>query len=197
MHGSTLSDGIKKTTPPSAFGESVRTPAAMWAGVLLTMLLHAGLVAAVIVGTMQGGEEIQEEIEPRMLKFEKVDLLALGEEKPPNQLPRIVNPEPVVQKPDEVNLAKPEEPVVELEKKEKKEAKEDDEVRKRKMAEALSALHNPHRPTNGPWRTSSVHGWASGTSRGASRCWPAGAAPGPVRGERRPAGVRAASSRRS
>lgn len=120
----------------------------MWAGVVLTMLLHFGLVAVIIIGTMSGTKKIEEEIQPKMLTFEKVDLLALGEEKPPNALPRISNPEPAVRPPDEVNLAKPEEPVVDLEKKEEKKEKEDEEARKRKMLDALSALHNPNRPSN-------------------------------------------------
>lgn len=120
----------------------------MWVGVALTMGLHLGLVAVIILGTMAGEQRMEEVIEPKLLTFEKVELLALGEEKPPNALPRIANPEPIVKPPDEVNLAKPQEPVVELEKKKEEDKKEDDEARKRKMMEALSALHNPNRPTN-------------------------------------------------
>lgn len=138
-----------QANPPSAFGTNVRTPGAMWAGVAATMTLHLGLVAAIVIGTTSGGESIKEQIEPKLLTFEKVDLLALGEEKPPEALPRIANPEPEVKPPETVNLAKPAEPVIELEKPpEKKDAKEDEEARKRKMMEALSALHNPDRPTN-------------------------------------------------
>ena len=139
---------LQITNPPSAFGEGVRTPAAMWVGVVVSMLLHLSLVAAIIAGTVAGSEDIEEEIAPKMLTFEKVDLLALGEEKPPNALPRIANPEPIVSKPDEVNLAQPEEPKIDLEEKKEREEKEDEEARKRKMLEALSALHNPNRPTN-------------------------------------------------
>lgn len=120
----------------------------MGAGVLLSLLLHAGLVAAIIVGTMRGAQDIEEHIEPKMLRFEQVDLLALGEEKPPEALPRIANPEPAVRPPEEVNLAEPDEPVVDLKKKEEEKEKEDEDARKRKMQDALSALHNPNRPTN-------------------------------------------------
>jgi outer membrane biosynthesis protein TonB len=132
-----------------AFGRRDAGKAAVGAGIVFTFILHAALVAAIIVGTMHGEENIKEEIEPQMLRFEEVDLLALGEEKPPNQLPRIANPEPEVAPPDEINLAKPQEPVVDLEKEEEKEKKEeDDDARKKKMLDALSALHNPNRPTN-------------------------------------------------
>lgn len=113
------------------------------------MGLHLGLVGAIVYVTMSGSTQIKEQIEPKLLTFEKVDLLALGEEKPPEQLPRIANPEPEVKPPKTVNLAEPQEPVVDLKKEpEPPDAKEDEEERKRKMMEALSALHNPDRPTN-------------------------------------------------
>lgn len=143
-----MNEKSPQSNPPVAFASDIRTPGAQVAGVILSMLLHLGLVAAIIAGTMAGTKQIEEEIQPKMLTFEKVDLLALGEEKPPNALPRIANPEPAVRPPDEVNLAKPEEPVVDLEKKEEKKEKEDLDARKRKMLEALSALNNPNRPTN-------------------------------------------------
>lgn len=112
------------------------------------MLLHFGMVVAIIAGTMASEKKIDDAIEPKLLTFERVDLLALGEEKPPNALPRISNPEPAVRPPDEVNIAEPEEPVVDLKEKEEKKEKEDEDARKRKMLDALSALHNPNRPSN-------------------------------------------------
>ena len=134
--------------PPAAFGRGAQSPTAVGFGVAMTFALHLGLITAIVIGTMRGEAAIEEQIEPTMLRFEKVDLLALGEEKPPNALPRIANPEPAVKPPDEVNLAQPEEPVVDLEKKDEKQEKEDEDARKRKMLDALSALHNPNRPTN-------------------------------------------------
>lgn len=134
--------------PPMAFGRRDAGPAGIGMGIAFTFMLHAALVAAIILGTMHGQKDIEEEIEPQMLRFEKVDLLALGEEKPPNQLPRIANPEPLVQKPEEINLAKPDEPVVDLEEEKEEERKEDEDARKKKINEALAALHNPNRPTN-------------------------------------------------
>lgn len=137
-----------KTTPPVSFGRKDLGKGSALFGIATTFVLHFTLIFSIVWATRSGGEQIAEEIEPKMLRFEKVDLLALGEEKPPNALPRIANPEPAVRPPDEINLAKPEEPVVDLDKKEKKEEKEDAEARKRKMLDALSALSNPNRPTN-------------------------------------------------
>ena len=134
--------------PPIAFGRGVHSPTAVGFGIGISLALHVGLIVAIVIATMKSEEHIEEQIEPAMLRFEKVELLALGEEKPPNALPRIANPEPAVRPPDEVNLAQPEKPVVDLEKKEEKKEKEDEEARKRKMLDALSALHNPNRPTN-------------------------------------------------
>lgn len=119
-------------------------------GVLLTLLLHVTIIGLVAFGTSRTGSKMDEEIEPKMLQFEQVDLLTLGEEKPPEQLPRIANPAPPEKRPDEIVLDTPDEPVVELEKEEKPEAREKDEPdeRKKKMLDALSSLHNPNRPTN-------------------------------------------------
>ncbi len=114
----------------------------------MALALHVALVGGIVYFTMQEEQHVEDQIEPALISFEKVELLALGEEKPPEALPRIANPEPEVQPPDTVNLQQPEKPVVELEKKEEKEKKEDDEARKKKMLDALSALHNPNRPTN-------------------------------------------------
>ena len=117
------------------------------AGVLISFILHAAIVTSIAIATMRSNKGMEEEIAPKMLQFERVELLALGEEKPPEALPRIANPEPVTKPPDEVVLEQPDEPVVQL-KTEPKDAKEDETDRKKKMLEALSALHNPDRPTN-------------------------------------------------
>lgn len=140
---------IQTTAGYPGAGREVET-AHVVGGFVVTVLLHGVLIGLVILGTMRGGENIEEEIQPKMLEFEQVDLLALGEEKPPNQLPRIANPAPPEKKQDEIVLNKPDQPVVELEEKEpeKAEEKEDPEERKKKMLDALSALHNPNRPTN-------------------------------------------------
>ncbi len=134
-------------------------------GIAVTVLLHAVLIGLVVFGTMRGEENIKEEIKPKMLEFEQVDLLTLGEEKPPNQLPRITNPAPPEKKEDEIVLNKPDEPVVELEKEEpeKAEEKEDPDERKKKMLDALSALHNPNRPTNEDVPEGSAEGVVGGT----------------------------------
>ncbi len=157
-----MNEKSTQPNPPPAFASDIRTPGAQVAGVVISMMLHFGLVAVIVAGTMASGESIEEQIEPKLLTFEKVELLALGEEKPPNALPRIANPEPEVRPPDEVNLAKPIEPVVDLEKKEEKKEKQDDEARKRKMLDALSALHNPNRPTNDVIPEGSEHGVVGG-----------------------------------
>lgn len=120
-------------------------------GVALTLVLHVTIIGLVAFGTSRTGTKMDEEIEPKMLKFEQVDLLTLGEEKPPNQLPRIANPAPPEKRPDEIILDRPDEPVVELEKPDEKpeaKEKEDPDERKKKMLDALSSLHNPDRPTN-------------------------------------------------
>ena len=137
------------------------SPTAVGFGVAITMLLHFGLIGVIVMATMQGEKKMEEELEPAMLRFEKVELLALGEEKPPEALPRIANPEPAVRPPDEINLAEPEEPVIDLQKEEPKE-KEDIDARKRKMLDALSALHNPNRPTNEDTPEGSLEGIAGG-----------------------------------
>lgn len=144
------------------------TKATQVVGVVTTILLH-GLIAGLMVwGTMRSGEDIQQEIEPKMLEFEDVELLALGEEKPPNQLPRKANPAPPPVEEDAVNLAEPEEKPEPKEKEEKPkeeppEKKKDD--RKKRMAEALQNLqHNPNRPSNTDTPEGSAEGVAGGTA---------------------------------
>lgn len=132
-------------------------------GVMVSILTHGLLIGVVVFGTMRGEAKLEADIEPKMLEFEEVELLALGVEKPPEQLVRISNPEPATKAPDEIVIEQPNEPVVELEKPEPEpEAKEDD--RKRKMMEALSALHNPNRPTNEDVPEGSEEGVIGGTA---------------------------------
>lgn len=134
-------------------------------GIATSILLHGAIVGVIVWGTMRGGEDIQEEIEPKMLEFEDVELLALGEEKPPNQLPRIANPAPPEVKEDAVNLAEPKEKPPEPKKKpEKKEEEPQEKPDKRtKLLEQLGDLHNPNRPTNAEVPEGSDKGVAQGT----------------------------------
>ncbi len=140
------------------------TPAQIFGGLAATFSLHILIVLAVVIGTWHGEQAIEEDIEPHLLEFEKVELLALGEEKPPEALPRIANPEPVTKEPDKVILEQPKEPVVQLEKEKPKEAEEKEEKdRKKRMLDALSALHNPNRPTNEDTPEGSEKGVVGGT----------------------------------
>ncbi|MFW5968396.1 MAG: energy transducer TonB [Persicimonas sp.] len=95
----------------------------------------------------------EEEEEPEDLEFEEVELLALGEEKPPEQLPREANPEPQAPEEDSVNLAEdkeePEEPEEEEEEEPEEEPPREDPPKDRnKMLDDLDDLHNENRPTN-------------------------------------------------
>lgn len=137
----------------------------MIVGIVTSILLHGSIVGVIVWGTMHGGEDIQQEIEPKMLEFEDVELLALGEEKPPNQLPRMANPAPPEVKEDAVNLAKPEEKPPEKKPEEKKpEEKPQPKPDKRKaLLEGLEDLHNPNRPTNTDTPEGSDKGVAQGT----------------------------------
>lgn len=134
----------------------------MLLGMALTLLLHASLVFAIVVGTIHSGETLKEKIAPKMLKFEEVELLALGVEKPPEVLPRISNPEKAVRPPDEVVIKQPNTPVINLKKKD--DTKIDPNARKKKMADMLSALHNPNRPTNDDTPAGSEEGVVGGTA---------------------------------
>ncbi len=135
----------------------------MVVGGAVALLMHGMLVVVVVIGTYWGQQNIEDEIEPKMLKFDDVQLLALGEEKPDDALPRLPNPEPAVQPPEEVNLAQPDEPVVDLEKPKEEKVKEDKDAREKKMLDALSALHNPNRPTNDETPEGGAEGVMGGT----------------------------------
>lgn len=133
-------------------------PLTIVVGVVASIGLHGFIILLVVLGTMHSEEKLEEHIEEKMLEFEQVDLLALGEEKPPDALPRISNPAPPKVKPKQIDLSPPKEPTVDLDPKEpeeelkpeepeEEERKEKDE-RKQKMLDALSALHDEERPTN-------------------------------------------------
>jgi protein TonB len=78
-------------------------------GVAVSLGLHGALVGAVWLNMLFAPEKKKEE--PPDMKFEKVELLALGEKKPKTRLPRKANPEPAPEtKKDEINIAKKEEP---------------------------------------------------------------------------------------
>lgn len=147
-------------------------------GVALSVMLHGGIIiASILVSSFSGSSEIVAE-EELAIVFDSVDLLALGEIKPPQELPRIANPEPpspVVE--EAINIAKPveappqeQEPVIdrtrerELERQRQEEqARRQQEERQRRMNESLSALHNPNRPTNTDTPAGSPDGVAGGT----------------------------------
>ena len=121
------------------------------AGVISSVVLHGVIVGLVILGTMQSEEHLEEHIEEKMIEFEQVDLLALGEEKSPEALPRISNPAPKTVAPKEIDLTPPDEPAIDPEPEEPEDAIEDEETPKtppKKVLDALSALHDPERPTN-------------------------------------------------
>lgn len=132
-------------------------------GVVVSLFTHIAVIGVVIFGTIRGEAKLEAEIEPKMLAFEEVELLALGVEKKPEALVRIANPEPATRPPDEIVIEQPSEPVVELKKPEPVEATKEDD-RKRQMLDALSALHNPNRPTNEDLPEGSEEGVIGGTA---------------------------------
>lgn len=140
-------------TPTSILGRGSDLDSVTFlAGVVASIGLHGLIIMLVVIGTMKSEESIEEHIEEKMLEFEQVDLLALGEEKPPDALPRISNPAPPKVAPKKINL-EPTEPTVDLDPKEEeeppKEAVEDEKPTARSKAlDALSALHDPERPSN-------------------------------------------------
>ena len=116
-------------------------------GILVTFALHGAVIVGMAIATMSTNQHIEEYIEPKMLEFEDVELLALGEERPPDALPRIANPAPRTRAPDEVALNKSEDAVPLKKKKEERiEAKKED--RRKNLLDELDDLHDPDRPTN-------------------------------------------------
>lgn len=144
----------------------------MAGGLAVTLVVHVGLIVAVVLGTLHGEVKLEEELSTKIIEFEEVELLALGVEKAPGKLPDIVNPPLPDQLPDEVaiepdpnavaipkdkedkKLPKPQEP-------DKKQPEMDE--RKRKMLEALSDLHDPSRPTTDALPEGSEQGVVGGT----------------------------------
>jgi TonB family protein len=151
-------------------GRDELDPATIITGVIASLLLHGSIIGLVILGTMHTEEKIEEHVEEKMLEFEEVDLLALGEEKPPNQLPRISNVKPPEVKPDEVNIAKPNKDAVVLEKKEEEKPKEAEEKKdakeesRKKLLQALSAQYDEERPANEEIPEGSAEGVVGGLS---------------------------------
>lgn len=124
------------------------SPIVVVVAVLWTVVFHAGILGLVALGTWHKQETIEKTIEPKMLEFENVELLALGEKKPPEALPRIANPAKRTKKPDKVTINKnPKVPTIKPKKK-KDEPKEVDDKPSKNMLDALDSLHNPDRPTN-------------------------------------------------
>lgn len=143
----------------------------MVVGVLTSVLLHATIVAGVVLSALFGGRE-DAVAPPPMLEFESVELLALGEEKPPNQLPRIANPAPPKVEEKAINLAKPEQPKPPEEKpvepKVDKTPPPDTQSRRNKLLEGLEELNNPNRPSNDEVPEGSAQGVAGGTQSDAA-----------------------------
>ncbi|TDP63713.1 outer membrane biosynthesis protein TonB [Bradymonas sediminis] len=132
-------------------------------GFLTTFALHATIVGGIIYGAYATPEEDAVDA-PVMMEFQNVELLALGEKKPPNQLPRVANPAPPEVKEKSVNLAKPaEEPPPKVEEKQPEAKPQKQESRRNKLLDDLQELNNPNRPTNDEVPEGSADGVASGT----------------------------------
>lgn len=136
-------------------------------GIVTSVLLHGAVAGLVIWGTMSGGKDVQDRIKPKMLEFHKVELLALGEKKPPKALPRLANPAPPKVHEDAVNLAKPKkqpEPKQKPEEKKKPDKPPEKKPDKNKLLEQLQQLNDPDRPTNSDTPEGSKQGVAGGSS---------------------------------
>lgn len=144
-------------------------------GMSTTILLHGVLVFLVVVGTMCGDRAMKDDLEPKKLEFEDVELLSLGEEKPDEQLPRISNPPAPTPDEETVALEETEEKKEEKEKPEEKTqqktedppdekpAEDPPDDRNERMNEAFENLHDPNRPTNTDVPEGSEEGVAAGT----------------------------------
>lgn len=140
-------------------------------GVLTSVVLHATIVAGIVLSALLAGRD-DGPAPPPMLEFESVELLALGEEKPPNQLPRIANPAPPKVEEKAINLAKPEQPTPAQEKpveqKVEKTPPPDTRARRNKLLDGLEDLNNPNRPSNDEIPEGSAQGVAGGTQSDAA-----------------------------
>ncbi len=136
-------------------------------GIVTSVLLHGAVAGLLIWGTMRGGKDVQDRIKPKMLEFHKVELLALGEKKPPKALPRLANPAPPKVHEDAVNLAKTKkkpEPKKKPEEKKKKPEKPEKTPDKNDLLKQLQQLHDPNRPTNSDTPEGSKQGVAGGSA---------------------------------
>jgi len=154
--------------------EARRNPSVVAAGIVTTVLVHAGLVGSVVYRAMAG--DAQDQKPEQKMEFEDVELLQLGEDKPENQLPRISNPPAPTPEQETVTLDQKEtetepEEENEPEKTQEKtnsppdpEAENDDaRERKEKMEKAFEDLHDPNRPTNQEVPEGSEKGVSGGT----------------------------------
>ncbi len=153
--------------------------ATVLSGVLTSLLLHGALIGAVIIGSVYAGQS-EEDLGYEVV-FDQVELLALGEEKAPNELPRLPNPAPAAPSlpdtaptlpdkdlpiPLEVPAdAVPDPTLAREQEREKREdqAQKETDARQKRMQDALSALHNPDRPTNTDTPAGSPDGIVGGT----------------------------------
>lgn len=172
-----MSDGFSEDAPGRGRLSAVRVdPVVAAVGVASSITLHATLVGLVVWGTMRGDEAMEEKTEEEMVKFEDVELLSLGEEKPPQQLPRKANPAPSPDKQETVTLEEkekpepeePEEPPEPSDQEPEEPPEPDDEpdeseAREEAMNEAFESLHNPNRPVNDDTPEGSEKGVAQGT----------------------------------
>lgn len=121
-------------------------------GVVVTLLLHGLAVLLMAWATMSTNKALDEYIEPKVLEFEDVELLALGKERPPQALPRIANPAPAPRRKNEIVLNKPDPKVVPIKKEpeptEEKEPEVKTQERRKKLVHELDDLFDPERPTN-------------------------------------------------
>lgn len=149
-------------------------------GIFVSVLLHGVLIGAIVLSQLYAGKS--EEEEGYEIVFDQVELLALGEEKPANELPRLPNPapapvvpptpapvEPAVELPEPVVEEPPAvvpDPAIAREQeriRREEQARAEQEARQQRMQNALSALHNPDRPTNTDTPAGSADGIVGGT----------------------------------
>ncbi len=126
------------------------SPLVLLGGVGISALVHAVIVAAIVLGTLRSAEVIEAKVEEEIAPFTPVELVRLGEERPPNALPRIANPPPPQVQEDVVPLEKPDPNKVVLEKKDQEPPPKDAEKvkEKRSTRDILAGFHNPDRPVN-------------------------------------------------
>jgi hypothetical protein len=134
--------------------EARRNPSVVAAGIVTTVLVHAGLVGSVVYRAMAG--DAQDQKPEQKMEFEDVELLQLGEDKPENQLPRISNPPAPTPEQETVTLDQKE---TEMEPEEENEPEKTQE----KTNKAFEDLHDPNRPTNQEVPEGSEKGVSGGT----------------------------------